>query len=196
MHSAKEQHKVEMKRPAVNALLELLPTKVGVLCQEVGKLALLVDKYQEIDATLVRENVGSWRTRKTWDMIDAAAEGRAKEALQQLDRLFAAGDDPHALLPQMASTLRKFAAAARIYERTEQNRRSTSLQPALKQAGMLPFKISDAEGQLKQIGRPRAKQLYRWLLAADLQIKDYNSSKERARRVVETLVVQLSRAAK
>ena len=193
---AKEQHKVELKRPAVDALLELLPTEVGILCQEVGRLALLVDEKQVIDAKLVRENVGGWRTRTTWDMIDAAAEGRAADALQQLDRLFAAGEDPHALLPQMASTFRKFAAAVRVFERAEQTGRRISLRGALEQTGMPPFKLSSAEGQLKQIGRPRAKQLYRWLLAADLELKGYNSSKERARRVLEMLVVRLSKGAK
>ena len=196
IHLAKEQHKVELKRPAVDLLLDLLPTEVGILCQEVGKLALLVDAKQVIDATLVRENVGGWRTRKTWDMIDAAAEGRAADALQQLDRLLAAGEDPHALLPQMASTFRKFAAAARVFERAEQTGRRPSLRAALEQTGMPPFKLSAAEGQLKQIGRPRAKQLYRWLLAADLELKGYNSTKDRARRVLETLVVRLSKRAK
>ena len=196
IHLAKQQHKIKLERSAVDMLLELLPTEVGILCQEVGRLALLVDEKQPIDATLVKENVGGWRTRKTWDMIDAAAEGRAKDALQQLDRLLAAGDDPHALLPQMASTFRKFAAAARVFEQAEQSGRRMSLRSALEQAGMPPSKIRDAEGQLKQIGRPRAKQLYRWLLAADLELKGYNSSKDRARRVLETLVVRLAKQAK
>jgi hypothetical protein len=52
-----------------------------------------------------------------------------------------------------------------------------------------------AEAQLRQIGRPRAKQLYRWLLAADLALKGHNSSKDRARRELETLIVRLSRQA-
>ena len=56
-------------------------------------------------------------------------------------------------------------------------------------------KLNDAERQLKQIGRPRARQLYRWLLAADLATKDYNSSIDRARRVLETLILRLSQQA-
>ncbi|MGI9428739.1 MAG: DNA polymerase III subunit delta, partial [Bythopirellula sp.] len=182
IHLARSQHDVDLKRPAVDLLLELLPTEVGILCQEVAKLALLVDDKKAIDANLVRDNVGGWRTRKTWDMIDAAADGRAADALQQLDRLIAAGEEPHALLPQMASTLRKFAAATRVFEGAEQGGRRVSLRFALEQTGMPPFKLSSAEGQLKQIGRDRAKQLYGWLLAADLELKGHNSTKERARR--------------
>ena len=194
-HVARQQFGVELKRPDVDLLLDLLPTEVGILYQEVAKLSLLADEKQRIEADLVREHVGGWRTRKTWDMIDAAAEGRAADALGQLDRLLAAGEEPHALLPQMASTLRRFAASARAYEQAEQRRQPVSLRAALEQSGMLPFKLSAAEAQLRQIGRPRAKQLYRWLLAADLAMKGHNSTKDRARRELETLIVRLSRQA-
>ncbi len=196
IHLAKTQHDVELQRPAVDLLLELLPTEVGILCQEVSKLSLIAGEKHVIDSSLVRDNVGGWRTRKTWDMIDAAAEGRAAEALQQLDRLIAAGEEPHALLPQMASTFRRFAAAARVFQQAELAGRKTSLRAALQEAGMPPFKLNAAEAQLKQVGRERANQLYEWLLAADLELKGHNSTKDRARRVLETLVVRLAKQAK
>lgn len=194
VHIAKRDHQIELKRPAADLLVELLPFEPGILFQELARLAMLTEA-KSIDADLVREQVGGWRARKTWDMIDAAADGKGAEALAQLDRLLAAGEEPHALLPQMASTLRRFAAAARIYEQAERSRRTTSLRSALEQSGMPPFKLSTAEGQLKQIGRPRAMLLYRWLLAADLELKGYNSTKDRARRVLETLIVRLAKEA-
>jgi DNA polymerase-3 subunit delta len=128
-------------------------------------------------------------------MIDAAADGRARDALEQLDRLLAAGEDVQALLPQMASTFRRFAMAVRLFDQAERSGRSLSIRQAVERAGVLPFKLNDAERQVKQIGRPRARQLYRWLLAADLQTKDYNSPKDRARRVLETLIIRLCREA-
>jgi DNA polymerase-3 subunit delta len=195
IHVAKRDHQADLKRPAVDLLVELLPSEPGILFQEVARLAMHTENKAIIDAELVRENVGGWRVRKTWDMIDAAADGKAAEALNQLDRLLAAGEEAHALLPQMASTLRRFAAAARIYEQAEQSRRTTSLRYALEQSGMPVFKMGTAENQLKQIGRPRAKQLYRWLLAADLELKGHNSAKDRARRVLETLIVRLAKEA-
>jgi DNA polymerase-3 subunit delta len=193
--AARREFDAELARPAVDQLIELLPTEPGILYQEVARLALLAGTSKKIDAALVQDNVGGWRTRKTWDMIDAAAGGRASEAIEQLDRLLAAGEEAFGLLPQMASTFRKFALAVRLYDQAEQRRQPLSLRQALERAGMPPFKLGDAERQLRQIGRPRARQLYRWLLAADLEIKGYNSSKERARRVLETLIVRLSRQA-
>ena len=192
---AKREYQVKCERPAVEALLDLVPTEVGILYQEITKLCLLTGEDKKISADLVREHVGGWRTRKTWDMIDAAAEGRADDALAQLDRLIMAGEEPHALLPQMASTLRKFAAAAGRIEEAEQRKQRISLSEALKACGFLPFKLKSAEGQLRQIGRPRAKQLNRWLLAADLALKSHNSSKDRARHELETLIIRLSRQA-
>jgi DNA polymerase-3 subunit delta len=195
---AKRDFGVELARPAVEQLVELVPPEPGILYQEASRLALLASATKKIDERVVRDNVGGWRTRKTWDMIDAAADGRADEALEQLNRLIAAGEEPHGLLAQMASTFRKFAAAVRRYDAAEGRRQSISIRHALELSGYsgnMAFKLPDAERQLKQIGRPRGRQLYRWLLAADLEMKGHNSSKERARRVLETLIVRLSRQA-
>lgn len=196
---ARRDFDAELPRPAADALLEQLPPDAGRLYQEVNRLSLLAEKsadgIAQIDAELVRNHVGGWRTRKTWDMIDAAAAGRASDALAQLDRLLAAGEEPHAILPQMASTLRKFGLAVHVFENAEQRGQRPSLRFALESAGVLPFKLGDAEAQLRQIGRERAAGLLDALLAADLSLKGHNSGKEAARRVIETIIVQLSKEA-
>jgi DNA polymerase-3 subunit delta len=191
---AKSQHGVRLDGAAANALLELVPPEPGILQQELDKLAVLAGASGTIDVNLIRENVGGWRVRTTWDMIDAAADGRAAEALAQLDRLISAGEKPHALLPQIAASLRRFGTAMELIVSGEADRRRLPLREALAQAGVLPFKLNDAERQLRQIGRTRAKQITRWLLAADLAIKGHNSSNERARMELERLIVRLSAA--
>src|SRR5206468_1089180 len=100
-------------------LLELVPPELGILVQEIAKLALVVGPQRVIDVKLVRENVGGWRTRATWDMIDAAADGSASKALAQLERLIASGEKPQGLLPQMAASLRRFATALQLIEAAE-----------------------------------------------------------------------------
>jgi DNA polymerase-3 subunit delta len=192
---AERDFEVKLAKSAVDELLERVPAEAGILYQEVGRLALVARASQRIDIELVREHVGGWRTRKTWDMIDAAADGKAAEALVQLDRLLAAGEEPWGLLPQMASTLRRLALALRLIERAERRGQRMAIREALERAGVMVFKLGDTERQLRQLGRPRVRQLYRWLLAADLEIKGYNSGKEQARRVLETLLIRLSREA-
>jgi DNA polymerase-3 subunit delta len=125
-------------------------------------------------------------------MVDAAADGRAADALGQLDRLIAAGEKPHGLLPQMASSWRRFATAMELIESADAHRQRLPLRNALSQAGVLPFKLNDSERQLRQIGRHRARHLTRWLLAADLAVKGHNSSDDRARIELERLIVRLS----
>jgi DNA polymerase-3 subunit delta len=190
---AKTEHQVRLDGAAFDAMLELVPPELGVLVQELDKLAPLAGDQRVIDATLVRENVGGWRTRAIWDLVDAAADGRAADALGQLDRLISAGEKPHGLLPQMASSLRRFATAMELIESAEAQRQRLPVRNALSQSGVLPFKLNDAERQLRQIGRSRAKQLTRWLLAADLAIKGHNSADGAARIELERLIVRLSK---
>lgn len=189
---AKDTHGVRLDAAAVDALLELVPPELGVLAQEVSKLALVAGQGGVIDVSLVRENVGGWRARTAWEMIDAAADGNAVTALAQLGRLITAGEKPHGLLPQMASTLRRFATATQLIEEAEGRRQRLPMRNALSQAGVPHFKLNDAEQQLRQIGRARARQLTRWLLAADLAIKGHNSADDSARIELERLIVRLA----
>jgi len=188
---AKALHEVRLESAAADALAELVPPEPGILIQEVARLALLVGEDRTIDVKLVRENVGGWRARATWDMVDAAADGRAADALAQLDRLLASGEKPHGLLPQMASSLRRFASAIELIEGAEADRQRLPARDALAQAGVLPFKLADAERQLRQLGRRRARLLTQWLLAADLAMKGHHSADDRARIELERLIVQL-----
>jgi DNA polymerase-3 subunit delta len=189
---AKSVYNVRLDAAAADALLELVPPELGILVQEIAKLALLVGPDRVINVKLIEENVGGWRTRVTWDMIDAAADGRAADALAQLDRLITSGEKPFGLLPMMASLLRRFPTAVQLIEAAEKNRQRLPPREALAQAGVMPFKLGDAERQLRQIGRQRAKQLTHWLLAADLAMKGYNSSDERARMEIERLIIRLA----
>jgi DNA polymerase-3 subunit delta len=193
---AKSTLQLRLEAAAADALVELVPPELGILAQELAKLALMVGADRTIDVKLVRENVGGWRARATWDMVDAAADGRAADALAQLDRLIAAGEKPHGLLPQMSSSLRRFATALELYESAEAEGRRILPRDALAQAGVLPFKLTDAERQFRQIGRHRVRHLIDWLLAADLAIKGHHSSDDRARIEIERLIVRLDSTGK
>lgn len=191
---AKQVHQTVLDGEACDLLFDLLPLSLGVMDQEVAKLALLIDG-ESIDARLVEAHVGDWRTRQTWDTIDAMVDGRAAEAMKQLDRLIAAGEAPIAILAQVAYTLRKFATASRLVEQDEAAGRRVSLPQVLGRAGFWKNKVDDALRQLKQIGRPRAEKLATWLLDADLAMKGHNSTAPLARLELERLIARLSQAA-
>jgi DNA polymerase III subunit delta len=191
----KQQYGAKLESDAAEALIEVVEPELGLLDSEVAKLALLAGEDRVIRAELVRDSVGGWRTRTTWEMLDLAAAGNARQAMIELDHLLAAGEVPISILAQIGSTLRRFAAAGRLIQQAEAAGRRTSLRQALEEAGFKTFTLSKAENQLKQIGRVRAAQLYRWLLDADLALKGSSSSPARGRLVLERLLIRLSTAA-
>jgi DNA polymerase-3 subunit delta len=192
---AKERHQAKLDPAAAEELAESVEPELGLLEQELAKLALMVGDDRTITIDMVRTAVGAWRTKTTWEMLDAAVDGDAGKALAQLDRLLLAGEQPVAILGQIGSSLRRFAAAARLVEEAETKGGRISLRDALTEAGFKPFVIGKAEPQLRQLGRVRAGRLYHWLLEADLALKGGSSSPARARFTLERLVARLSKRA-
>ena len=192
---AQKQHAAVLDPVAAEVLIESVEPDLGLLDGELAKLALLAGPGETISLELVHSAVGGWRTQSTWNLIDTATEGNARAALEQLHRLLAAGENPIALLGQIASTLRRFAATTSLVEEAERTGRRVSLAVALEQAGFRKFVIGKAERQLKQLGRQRGARLSRWLLDADLALKGASSAPARARLVLEALIVRLSSAA-
>lgn len=192
---ARQRHGAKLEPAAAESLRETCEPELGLLDQELAKLALLAGSDGAITPELVRDAVGGWRGKTTWDMLDAAVAGDAREALTQLDHLLLSGETPVGLLAQVSATLRRFAAAARRIEQAETARRRTNLREALEQVGVRPFALAKTEGQLRQVGRVRAKRLYRQLLEADLALKGSSSAPARARLVLEGLIARLSSAA-
>ena len=191
---AKRRHEVELQKNAAALLLELVGPEFGLLDQEMAKLALHADKHQKVSEKLVRNVAGGWRTKTTWELIDAAVSGDGAEAMQQLHRLLQSGEHPQALFGPLSWSLRRFAAATRLYQRAERRRQRMSLPDALEQAGFLKWQretLQKAQQQLKQLGRDRASQLYRWLLETDLALKGSHSSPEMARLALEHLIMRM-----
>ncbi len=189
------KHQATLERAAAEVLLDTLEPELGLLDQELSKLALSAGTGGTIDVKLVREMVGGWRTKTTWDMLDLAVAGHAAEAIVELNRLLAAGENAVGILAQVGSTLRRFAAAARMVDRAERAGRRVLLKQALETAGFRSFVVGKAETQLRQLGRQRSVQLYRWVLETDLALKGVSSSPQRARVALEQLIARLSRVA-
>lgn len=186
-------HDATLTTRATETLFELVGTELGLVDQELAKLALFAGPGGKITPELVQDVSGGWREKKTWDMIDAAADGDAADALEQLDQLLQAGEHPVGLLAQMASTLRRFAGATRLIQQAERAGQKADLREALKGAKVPGWKLESAERQLRQLGRLRAGSLYRQLLDVDLALKGTHSSPSRARTMLEQLVVRLSK---
>jgi DNA polymerase-3 subunit delta len=123
-------------------------------------------------------------------MLDAALDGKLPEAMRQLDRLLASGEQPVGILGQISASLRRFAAATRLVLQAEAAGRRIAPSQALEQAGVKPFVLQKAERQLRRLGRSRGARLYQWLLEADLDLK--GDSAMHPRLILERLVLRLA----
>lgn len=192
---AKSRHNLVLEPRAAQVLIDLTGAVFGMLDQDLAKLALFTAPGGKITAEMVHEIVGGWRAKTAWDMIDAACDGNAADALSQLDRLLQAGDHPIAIFGQMSWSLRRYNAAVRNYEAAERAGRRSSLKEALQQAGFNDWpkgSLDAAETRLKQLGRERAGKLYRWLVDLDLSLKGSHSPEDRARFAIEHLFLKMA----
>ncbi|HEX5102798.1 MAG TPA: DNA polymerase III subunit delta [Pirellulaceae bacterium] len=194
----KSQHAIDLNKDAAQHLLGLTGPSFGLLDQDLAKLALLVPAGTKATPEQVQEIIGGWRSKTIWDLVDAAAGGETAEALTQLDRLLHAGEHPLALVGSLSWSLRRYAAATRIFQQAEREGQKMPLREALVQAGVKDWPMGNlaaTEKRLIQLGRHRAGELYRWLLKLDLSLKGSHSQDDRARWALEQLVLRMSKAA-
>lgn len=182
--ACRSRHGKTIDRQAAQLLVDLAGTELGLIDQELAKLAAYVGNVPSIDATAVERLVGGWKTETTWKMLDAVRDGQMATALELLDKLLTAGEHPLKLLGGVNYVFRPVAKA------TELSRQGKPLAEALTAGGVKPFNVQQMIPYLKRIGRPRAQRILTWLLAADLDLKGASALPERT--IVERLLAQLA----
>lgn len=184
----KTQHDKQLTAPAARLLVDLIGAEMGLLDQELAKLAIYAGGNSRIELGDVDHLVGSSRTENTWKIFDLIGAGKVGEALTLLDRLLGQGEDPIRLLGAFSMQLRRLVQAARL------SIQGMALATALDRAGVPAFPAArrGAEQQLRHLGRRRLNLIYDWLLETDLGLK--GSSQLPPRTLLERLVVRLARA--
>jgi DNA polymerase-3 subunit delta len=175
----------ELAMTAARLLVDLVGTDMGLLDQELRKLATYVGDNKRIESNAVDLLVGNSRAENTWKIFDLIGSGQVGDALTLLARLFDQGEDPMRLLGAFSMQLRRLAQVARL------NAQGTSLDDAQEQAGIPPFGRRNMAAHLRKLGQRRLDSLYDWLVETDLGMK--GSSQLPPRMLLERLVVQLAR---
>jgi DNA polymerase-3 subunit delta len=187
-------HQCKLEKGAADVLIELVGSDLGFLSNAIAKAALFAPPGGKVTESMVREHVGGWRGKSTWEVIDAAATGQAAESLKHLARMLDEGEHPLALLAQFAWSLRRLAMANAAIAFGDQVGTKVTLAAALEQAGFRAWDSGKGESQLRQLGRARANRLMAWVLDADLKLKLTHSDPERGRWVLEELFLKLATA--
>ncbi|MCI0700871.1 MAG: DNA polymerase III subunit delta [Planctomycetia bacterium] len=185
---AKNAHKKKLSSDAAELLLELVGPAMGLLDQELGKLAVAVGAKSEIAVEDVDKLVGRSKAADVFRILDAIGEGKPAAALSILEELFAEGEDPMAIMGPLTAQLRKLANIARLCVVD-----GMTLGPAMDAANVPKWdKIRlGTEKQLKYIGRHRLMKLTDWLVEINFGLKGGNALPERVQ--VERLIVMLAR---
>lgn len=182
--TARDVYQAELNRDAAALLMELIGDELGLLDQELSKLASFVGQGHAITAEVVRAMVGGWRTETTWAMTDAVRDGDLATALTDLHELMYHGEAAQKLLGGIHFVFRKAAYATDLA-------RNRPLEAALREAGVFPQAVGPTAAYLRRLGRPNAERLIHQLLQADLGIKGGNRLPERYQ--VEQLLIRLSK---
>jgi DNA polymerase-3 subunit delta len=182
---AKAAHGKKLAPDAAELLVELVGQAMGLLDQELEKLAVAVGNKAVIEAADVEKLVGRSRAADVFRIMDAIGEGRPTAALDILESLFAEGDDPLAILGPLTWQLRQLAAVGR------QLAQGQAVGPAIDAANVPRFRREGIERQARWLGRRRLDQLTDWLVEINLGLKGGNPLPERVQ--VERLIVRLAR---
>jgi DNA polymerase-3 subunit delta len=184
---AKTRHKKKLATDTAEVLVELVGTSMGLLDQELGKLASAIDEKSVIALEDVQRFVGRSKSADVFRILDAIGDGKPGEALSILEDLFAEGEDPMAILGPLTAQLRKLAAVGRL------TAGGLPLGPAMDAAKVPGWDKARMtfERQLRHLGRRRLEKLTEWLTEINLGLKGGNPLPERVQ--VERLVVMLAR---
>lgn len=189
---ASTRHSLQLSSTQVAQILDAVGTDCGLLHQELGKLALYANEQGQLSEQDLRSNLGTWRTRTMWEIADAIADGNISDALAQLEKVFAAGEHPAAVVPQVSWSLRRFGKAAHLILQAKRTGRPLSAQAAISQCGFWGADAKLAEARLRRMGLARASRLLDWLLELDLKIKGTHSNPDRAIMALEQLCLKFA----
>lgn len=184
IRTATEVHQKQLDRDAANLIVQLAGDSLGLLQQELDKLAALVGDEETITPEDVTRVVGGWRVETTWAMLDAVRDRETSKALECLDKLILAGDAPQKILGGLTFTFRKLAEA------TEYARQTRDLPSALRSAGVFPAAIGPSERYLKRLGFEKASRIFQLLIEADANMK--GGSRVAPKLQLEALFVRLA----
>jgi DNA polymerase III subunit delta len=176
---------VEIDRPAVTLLADILNSEPARIQLEIQKLASYVQGRGRITVADVEELVVAARKNTVWQLADMLATRRRDAALEFLDNLLREGEEPIGLVGVLAWMYRKLIEARDLPA-------GTSGFQAARTLGMRP---EAAEAAIRNAHRIPKQDLTAGLIAlaeADNQLK---SSNPNPRALMEFLIARLTSSA-
>jgi DNA polymerase-3 subunit delta len=180
-----EQHLgKKLSATAAKMLVELVGNDMGLLDQELSKLAVYVGDARQIDTGDVDKLVGRSREEDVWQIFDLIGDGNIAGALAYLDRLATQGEEPLRLLGAITSKLRSFAQTYRLMQT------GLTLTQAMDEVEVPPYFRRSTEQHMRRLTGRRLNRIYDWLLQTNLGMKGGSELPKEAQ--LERLIIQLA----
>lgn len=192
---AQNEYELNLTQAQARQLLEIVDGNLGRADQELAKLSLFAGQGGKVSEDDIRQVVGGWRAQSIWDAAAATTCGDTEKALEHLANLLQSGEHPLALYGQLSWSLRRYGRLWENIARQTRSGRKPDLSVALGQAGFRQWggEMDVANESVRQLGRVRVKQFYRWLLTTDLALKGTHSDTRRARFALEQLFFRMAK---
>ncbi len=182
---AEAQHGKQLTASAAALLVALVGQEMGLLDQELQKLAVYVGNRVRITEEDVDRLVGRSQGENIWKILDAVGAGNPAEALGIMNRLLDQGEEPLRILGALSMKLRQLAQAGRLAQGGQ------PLTAALEDAGVPSYFQQASVLQMKHLGRQRTNHLYDLLLEINMDLR--GDSALPPRTLLERLLIRLAR---
>jgi DNA polymerase-3 subunit delta len=160
-----EARQTSVHPAAVNTLMTYVGSDLLLLAQEIQKLCAYAGG-QQVQQQDVADMVASAEETKVWDMIDAAALGRPKEAVSQLRRLLADAANPP--LRTLGAITNRFRTMLLIKELADQRLSDFTI---ARQTGLQDWSVRNTRPLVRHFTLEQLRQVYERLLATDIALK-------------------------
>lgn len=184
---SKSRYGKKLAPGAGQLLADLVGPHLGVLDQELAKLACFVGARGEVTPADVDAVAGRNASANVFKILEAVGDGDATTALAILGTLLGNGEEPVGLFAgPLASQLRRIAQAGSLV------RQGVPTQQALDRAGVAkwPAARDAALSAMRHLGVRRLGQLFGWLVETDLGMKGGSPLPQRL--VLERFLVRLA----
>jgi DNA polymerase-3 subunit delta len=173
--------KVRITREATALLANFIGSQTRMLANELEKLATYVGPGGTIDVAQVRALSAQVQETRIFDLTDALAQRKGRQALDILHSLLAEGQPPLLLIGFMISQVRTLLL---VKELTRKGLRVPEIAATL---SIAPFIAERAARQVRQFSSTQLEQIYRQLVETDGALKRSRISPEVA---LDLLVMQ------
>ena len=173
---------LKLARDAATYLAEVFGSDLAGIVAELNKLALMDDA--QLSRETVARVVGLEAPGDSFAMLGAATSGRPAEALAQLRRLLASGEDPYRL---MGAVVWQYSLVARTVALLQGGERVTEALAA-QRLNVKPYPAKKALEVARRLNEPKIRAHLGRILEADQAMKRGLD----AGAVMERLMVQLS----